>query len=48
MNGDEPTLPGRTLCRGLWMTKSMLKSLKNSITVMVPSSNFCDQKIEEN
>lgn len=25
------------------MTKSMLKSLKNSNTVMVPSSNFCKQ-----
>lgn len=23
------------------MTKSMLKILKNSFTVMVPSSNFC-------
>lgn len=25
------------------MTKSMLKSLKNSNTVMVPSSNFCNE-----
>lgn len=34
------TRSGRMLCRGLWMTKSMLKSLKNSNTVIVPSSNF--------
>lgn len=26
------------------MTKSMLKSLKNSNAVMVPSSNFCNQR----
>lgn len=39
--GDALTLSGRTLCRELWMTKSMWKILKNSFTVMVPSSNFC-------
>lgn len=44
LRSTEPTLDGRTLCRGLWMTKSMLKSLKNSETVIVPSSSLWKQK----
>lgn len=47
------TRSGRMLCRGLWITKSMLKSLKNSNTVIVPSLNFCKEnnltiRIKEN
>lgn len=42
------TLSGRALALDLWMTKLIPKWLRNSFTVMLPSSSFWKYKNEIN